>query len=395
MVTLPPERTVPRILLCSHDGLGLGHVRRNCRIAEAILRRHPGADITVITGVSSRHDWLDGAPMRVVRVPTLAKGPDGAYRHESLSLAHALSRRSRVVLEEVERLQPHVVVVDRHPTGIDGELRPGLRAAKRAGAAVILGLRDILDEPSAIRTELAGPGWADLASTVDEVLVYGQPLLCDHAAEYALPMRPTYVGVVTAPEPAGARGGWATRHTDDLLVVTAGGGSDGSALTELARGASGHPKAARTVLIAGPDAYAAVGTDPRIEVVTGTADCTPWYAAAAASLQMAGYNSTFEAIAAGLRPILVPRRRPRREQAIRAGRLAALGLADLLDHGGGIDDVRWLLDQPRRVTGEQVRRAGLDLGGADRAAARLLALAGAASLNRSAGAVATLEAVSA
>jgi predicted glycosyltransferase len=93
---------------------------------------------------------------------------------------------------------------------------------------------------------------------------------------------------------------------------------------------------------------------------------------------MAGYNSTFEALAAGIRPILVPRRHPRREQLIRASRLAALGLADVLDEDIGPADVSWLLDHARRLDPERLETAGISLDGAQRAATFLAQAAGGA-----------------
>jgi predicted glycosyltransferase len=90
---------------------------------------------------------------------------------------------------------------------------------------------------------------------------------------------------------------------------------------------------------------------------------------------MAGYNSTLEALAAGRRPILVPRRSPRREQAIRAGRLAALGLAHVVDEGAAAREVSWLLGRDHSVTPEDLARAGVWLDGADRAAHLLVAAA--------------------
>ena len=72
-----------------------------------------------------------------------------------------------------------------------------------------------------------------------------------------------------------------------------------------------------------------------------------------------------------MRPILVPRRHPRREQLIRANRLAALGLADVLDEGIAPADVSWLLDQPRHFHPERLEAVGISLDGAHRAAAFL------------------------
>jgi predicted glycosyltransferase len=86
---------------------------------------------------------------------------------------------------------------------------------------------------------------------------------------------------------------------------------------------------------------------------------------------MAGYNSTFEALQAGLRSVLVPRRRPRREQAIRADRLAARGLADVVEADASPEDLVRLLDRPRTLSAAAVARAAIDMRGADRAAARI------------------------
>ena len=87
---------------------------------------------------------------------------------------------------------------------------------------------------------------------------------------------------------------------------------------------------------------------------------------------MAGYNSTLEALAAGHRPVLVPRRHPRSEQAIRAERLQELGLADVVQPGADPAEVAaWLRDRPRVLPGGALDAAGIDLRGAETAATRL------------------------
>ncbi|MDQ1635968.1 MAG: hypothetical protein QOJ32_2777, partial [Frankiaceae bacterium] len=45
-------------LLFSHDGFGLGHVRRNLLVARGILAADPSADVTLVTGVATRPQWL-------------------------------------------------------------------------------------------------------------------------------------------------------------------------------------------------------------------------------------------------------------------------------------------------------------------------------------------------
>jgi predicted glycosyltransferase len=362
-----------RYLFYSHDGFGLGHVRRNSLIARAILEREPDAEVVLVTGLAVRPAWLDHAGIRIVGVPALLKDTDGAYRHAALPFEQAIAQRAATFRATIESFRPDVVVVDRHPYGTAGELCSGLDLARRAGAAVVLGLRDVLDEPSQVRIELNGDGWLGVADMFDEVLVYGSEVLCDHAVEYGLPVRPRYCGWVVG-HPASAR------REKGLLVVTAGGGGDGSSVFELGVGLAKALPNRRIVLVAGP--YAAnhrISEDPalagRVELKRDVPGCGDLFARADAVVQMAGYNSTVESLAAGIRPVLVPRRSPRREQAIRASRLAAMGLADVVDEGAAADEVAWLLTRPRLLADGQLRAAGLDLDGAQTAAATLSSLA--------------------
>jgi len=362
-----------RYLFSSHDGFGLGHVRRNSLIAKAILDREPDAEVVLVTGLAVRPAWLEHTGIRIVSVPALLKDTDGAYRHAELSFEQAIGERASAFRRTVESFRPDVVVIDRHPYGTAGELRGGLDLARRAGAAVVLGLRDVLDEPSQVRAELAGDGWAGVADVFDEVLVYGSRLLCDHVSEYGLPVRPRYCGwVVGHPAP--------TQRENGLLVVTAGGGGDGANVFELGVELARALPNRHTILVAGP--YAAdhrISDDPalagRVELKRDVPGCGDLFARADAVVQMAGYNPTVESLAAGIRPVLVPRRSPRREQAIRASRLTAMGLADVVDEGAPADEVAWLLTRSRLLADGQLRAAGLDLDGAQVAAAALTQLA--------------------
>jgi predicted glycosyltransferase len=361
-----------RVVLTSHDGFGLGHARRNSRIAAALRAQDPTVEVTLVTGLASEHDWLGAHGVRVVRVPAVTKDAQGRYTTRVGSLAAVLRQRARITAQVVEDVRPDVLLVDRHPLGVAGELRRAVVTARRHGAAVVLGLRDILDEPPVVRAELAGPEWADAGPLLDEVLVYGSPAICDHVEEYGLRTTPVYCGIVTAPV---APPRPLVRPEGATVLVTAGGGGDGDVIGAVVAAVADTPGYERVVVVRGPAARWELPSS-RVEVLAPDDDCTTLYAAASASVQMGGYNSTYEAIVSGLRPLLVPRRAPRREQAIRAGRLACLGLADVLDPGAGPDEVRWLLDRPRLQTGWDLARSGLDVDGAARAAARVLALAG-------------------
>ena len=360
-----------RYLLYSHDGFGLGHARRNLLIGRAVLEADPGAEVTLITGVAARPGWLGSTDrLRVVQVPPLLKDASGAYRGGEIPFEEAVAMRAARFYREVATVRPQVVVVDRHPFGTAGELRGGLGLAADQGAALVLGLRDVLDEPRIVGEELAGEAWREVPDLFTEVLVYGARHLVDHEREYGLPMRPRYCGwVVPAPRPL--------RPEPRSLVVAAGGGGDGGPVFDLGAGLLDRRPDWSGVLAAGPYAdhesvrSASRTIGDRLTVLEAATGCEALFARAGAVLCMAGYNSTLEALAAGQRPILVPRRSPRREQAIRAWRLAALGLADVVDEGAAAAEVDWLLDRRRRLEPGQLAAAGIDLGGARRAAARL------------------------
>jgi predicted glycosyltransferase len=356
-----------RYLFASHDGFGLGHVRRNTLVARAILAREPDAEIVVVTGLPMRPAWL-GQGVRVVPVPALLKDSAGAYRNPGMSVEQALGARSAAFRAAVDELRPDVVVVDRHPYGTAGELKAGLYAAKHNGAALVLGLRDILDQSAAVEAELAGAGWDGVPELFDEVLVYGERILCDHEREYGLPVAPRYTGWVA--DSSGP-------HTREpgLVVVSAGGGGDGAQVFDLGTDLARRMPDARFVVVAGPYATRDVTAAGNLTVLRDAPGCAELFARATGVVQMAGYNTTVEALAAGLRPVLVPRRNPRREQAIRASRLTALGVADTVDEGVPAEEVDWLLGRDRLLPPGALTAAGIRLDGAERAAAAVIELA--------------------
>jgi len=143
-----------RYLFSSHDGYGLGHVRRNVLIAREVLRWDPSAQITLVTGVPRRPVWLQDPRFTVVAVPPLLKNALGVYDNPGLGLHAAVAERGRIFSRTVATLRPDVVVVDRHPYGTAGELRAGLTCARRQGAKLLVGLRDVIDDVATVRREL-------------------------------------------------------------------------------------------------------------------------------------------------------------------------------------------------------------------------------------------------
>ncbi len=367
---------MPHYLLTSHDGFGLGHVRRSMLIGNALLEREPESRVTIFTGVAAEPKWLANRGFDVVRVPALLKEGDGSYANGDMPFHSVVAQRAETFDSLVRDGRPDVVIVDRHPFGTAGELRTGIERAARQGASVVLGLRDVLDEADRVHAEIAGDGWAGVAELFSAIFVYGDRSLCDQMAEYGLPLKPRYCGwVTTAPTHR-------VRRDEFELIIAAGGGGDGEPTFDLGASLVARRPPWRGTVLAGPYAGAWLDRRPdvhgRLALSRNVDGCSSFFARAGAVIQMAGYNSTAEAIAAGIRPILVPRRSPRREQAIRASRLSALGLADVVDEGADVSEIGWLLDRPRTLDVGACERAGIRLDGAHRAAKRLSRLVAAA-----------------
>jgi predicted glycosyltransferase len=270
----------------------------------------------------------------------------------------------------VDRTEPDVVLVDRYPFGSHGEFRRGVERARLRGARLAVGLRDILNEPTIIRAEMAGPAWEQADDLYEVAFVYGSPHFADHEAEYGLPVRPQYCGWVTDA---------VTRRTPHArcLVVTAGGGIDGLNVFKVGVALLARSPEWSGLFIVGPfantDAIRAIlGTiADRVALVHNPADSASLVACGRATVQMGGYNSVYEALAAGRRPILVPRQWPGREQLIRAERLTGLGLADVVDPSDPLGHPLHVLDGSRLLAPHELERAGIDLNGATHVATRL------------------------
>src|ERR1043166_4077613 len=116
-----------RFLFYSHDGLGLGHTRRNLAIAAALTELCPEASVLLATGA----DYVSrlGLPPHVdiLKLPGLRKVSNGEYssRHLRIPVHEIRSLRAELLLTAVKSFSPSVVLVDKHPFGASGEFKTG------------------------------------------------------------------------------------------------------------------------------------------------------------------------------------------------------------------------------------------------------------------------------
>jgi predicted glycosyltransferase len=383
-----------RFLFYSHDGLGLGHVRRNLCVASALAQLNPQASILVATSADEAE--LFGIPPGVdfVKLPGVRKVDNGHYAARRLPERsddiHRL--RARLLAAAVESFQPAVLLVDKHPFGVGGELLPALDAARDAGARAVLGIRDVLDDPAIVRDEWhACQLFERIPRYYDRLLVYGQADVLDPRRAYAFPApvaaRTHFCGYVASPRRDG--GAWEDGipppvADQPLVLATAGGGEDGfSLLSTFIEASAGESW--QGLAVSGPQCppvriqslrtlatVAGVGFRrfvPKISLA---------FRSAAVLVAMGGYGTLVEAAASGIPTICVPRVRPRREQLIRARAFADLGLLRLVEPEHLDADV--LRGEIEAALADRSRPAprndsALDLDGAARAAHHLSELA--------------------
>ena len=338
--------TNPRFLLYSHDTFGLGNIRRTLLLAQELIDQYPKAAVLLITGSQMIHSFRIPEGVDYIKLPCLDR--IDAERYQSrflLECSEAVKQtRSAIIERTVLGFAPDLMIVDKRPGGVDGELTNTL-AALRDGhlpTRLVLGMRDILDEPSKTRETLRNNNSFDIIREYyDEVWIYGSQAIFDTVSEYDFPHDVAdithYCGYLKRPTVVSIRNGGSPR-----VLVTPGGGGDGShMIRSYLEGLSHLPRnvALKSTIVLGPQMSAKTqaslmdtyGYLTDVEFHEFEPDLTQLYAEADLVVSMAGYNTVCELLSFGRSAILVPRAEPVKEQLIRARLLAAEGLFDVVE----------------------------------------------------------------
>lgn len=335
----------PRVLFYSHDTFGLGHLRRSHAIASAMTADNPEMSAIILTGspVAGRFAF----PKRVdfIRLPGVTKKSDGSYVSETLGLdiEETTALRSGLIRSAVEHFDPDLFIVDKEPTGFRGELMPALNWLKRNSAArLVLGLRDVLDEPDVLAAEWSRKGAVEATEEFyDDIWVYGLKSIYDPTVglnfSQAVRDRMFFTGYIR-------RKVTTLRHdnVEPYILITPGGGGDGEAMVNLVLSAYEQDPdlSPRAVLVYGPflsgDTLAEFETrveklDGRVRTLGFESKIENLFADAQGVISMGGYNTFCEVLSFDKPAVIVPRTVPRLEQYIRATRAEELGLVKMID----------------------------------------------------------------
>jgi predicted glycosyltransferase/nucleoside-diphosphate-sugar epimerase len=346
--------SAPRVLLYSHDTYGLGHLRRNTNIAHGLLQRAPEVEVTILTGSPVADQWPFPDRVSIVRLPPVVKvGPEEYRPVERRSMSAVRAERAGIIASTLLRLRPDVFLVDHAPLGMKGELGLALKMAREElpDTRVVLGLRDILDEPDIVRATWSAQGVYQIMETAyNQIIVYGCRDLFDAASEYGIPdavaRRVQFSGYLAKErgleESINGREAWTqARRTGDRRILVMGGGGGDAAPMQLAAirawESLRYLLSGEAVIVVGPLMAPADRTEveqrardvPGVRVIRSSTTMLSLVAAADLVVSMGGYNSVVEAVAARKPLVICPRTAPRREQLMRAEIMARLGLAQV------------------------------------------------------------------
>lgn len=342
-----------RFLLYGHDSFGLGHLRRNLAIAARLSADLPRASTLIITGCPTAPAFPLPPRTDILKLPSITKDAAGEYcaRHLLVSPDSMRDMRARLILQVAADFVPDAFIVDHSPAGAAGEVLPTLHYLRQHHPTTlrICGLRDIADDPVLIRKQWGAAGIYSLFDTAyDQIFVYGARDVFDVGLEYGLSARAqaklVFCGYFRRPDvPRPRRVVRGELHTGDapLVLVTTGGGGDGEDLIHtyvqvLRRRFAQKSLRFTSMIVTGPlmtlDARGRIGRLIQgglpVTILDFSLDFYSYLNAADLVVAMGGYNTVCEALSLGKRLLIVPRVHPRREQEIRAARLAARGLAD-------------------------------------------------------------------
>ncbi|MBK8159527.1 MAG: hypothetical protein IPK59_12430 [Rhodospirillaceae bacterium] len=341
-----------RVLIYSHDTFGLGHLRRCQTIAHWLVEQNKDMSVIILTGSPIIGSFNFRARVDFVRIPGVIKLRSGDYTSLSLLIdtEETLALRASIIRHTAEIFDPDIFIVDKEPLGLRGEVTETLEMLKERGTHLVLGLRDIMDEPAALvpewRRKKVMPALRDL---YDAIWIYGLPQICNPLEGIDLPKsvqrKMIYTGYLHRSLPQGPGLPVPLQKLDaPYILVTTGGGGDGEDVVDwVLRAYENDPRLPHpALLVLGPFMHSdrqaefllrAAKLD-KVEAITFDAQMEHVMSRAIGVVAMGGYNTFCEIVSFDKKALIVPRTRPRMEQFIRAAKAEEMGLAAMLEDDG-------------------------------------------------------------
>ena len=124
-----------RILIYSHDTFGLGHLRRCRTIAHTLVEHYKGLRVLIVSGSPIIGSFDFKARVDFVRIPGVVKLRGGDYTALSshTDLTQTLQIRSSIIEQTAKTFSPDLLIVDKEPLGLRGEVRSTIELLRAQG----------------------------------------------------------------------------------------------------------------------------------------------------------------------------------------------------------------------------------------------------------------------
>lgn len=340
-----------RILIYSHDSFGLGHLRRCRAMANSLVEQNQNLSVLILSGSPIIGSFDFKSRVDFVRIPGIIKLRNGEYTSLSLHIdtEQTLAMRASIIRHTAETFDPDIFIVDKEPYGLRGEVAETLEILKARGTHLVLGLRDVLDDP-----DLLAPEWKRknvlpaLENLYDDIWIFGVEQIYNPLSGIEMSAQVkrkiTYTGYLPRAVQEGTDPAILSELNDPYALITVGGGGDGEVLIDWVLRAYEEekepPLSALFVLgpFMPPETRASfrdrIAKLDRVHAMTFDSHLESLMEEASAVVAMGGYNTFCEILSMDKRALIIPRTIPRLEQYIRSTRAAETGLIGVLIDDG-------------------------------------------------------------
>src|SRR5690349_5328541 len=258
-----------RLMVYSHDTFGLGNIRRMMAICKHVHGSIRGLSILIVSGSPMLQSFRVVQGIDYIKLPCLKRTECGelGVRFLDLEVAEIVRLRRELILSTVMSYRPDVVLVDKKPDGLAGELEPSLRHIKcsLSNTRIHLVLRDILDSSKVTVDDWTRHGYYNILHWhYDGILVLGDRNVFDVCQEYQFPQglreKVHHCGYVKRQLPKRSRSEvrkeLGVEKVESLVLITAGGGQDGYEMFSTALAATSSLAKrlpVKTLLVFGPE----------------------------------------------------------------------------------------------------------------------------------------------
>ena len=346
-----------RILIYSHDSFGLGHLRRCRSIAHSLVAQYKGLSALILSGSPIIGSFDFKARVDFVRIPGVIKLRDGEYTSLGLhiDLEQTLQMRESIIYHTAATFKPDIFLVDKEPTGLQGEVTTTLEMLKQQGCINVLGLRDVMDESTQLKAEWERKQVPPvLESLYHDIWVYGLSEMGNPIEGLELPSTITnkisYTGYLGREIPNDRNWVSPINFDEPFILVTAGGGGDGVEMIDWVIRAyeADTQQPNRAIIVTGPfmppteqqEFHDRCEALPNVDILAFDSHIELLMEKALAIVAMGGYNTFCEILTLDKPALIIPRSVPRQEQLIRAERSEKLGLISMLDPAGERDPMQ-------------------------------------------------------